>query len=166
MNDEKTSSGTPVNTTVTAAAPKPAPVMDVVPPPGTTESPVVAAPPEQSGIPQISDEIAEQIAAESSAPPPPEPAETSNPEPAPSSGNSAMATPPPEDTDGTPPTSDADSPSDLIQAEINHEEAAPVAAAAQAHKTKNPALAAVIATVFITVLLAGLAVFAYMSTQS
>jgi hypothetical protein len=75
-----------------------------------------------------------------------------------------MATPP---ADSEEPAPDAgDSPSELIQTEIDHEAAAPAASPApKAPKQSNPAAFAVVATVFLTLALAGLAVFAYMASQ-
>jgi hypothetical protein len=148
--------------------------MDVVPPPAPDgapvsapgETPVVTAPPPEPDTLQIGDDIADQIAADSTTPPPPEHAQLPSSDSAQggSQPTSAMAAPPEEDE--TQPVDASDSPSDLIQAEIQHEADNPVAAVTKAPKAKNPAQAAVIATVFITLALAGLAVFAYMSTQN
>ncbi|MBC7581577.1 hypothetical protein H7097_01780 [Aeromicrobium sp.] len=172
MNNEQSTSGGTNSTAVNPAAAahasrQGATVMDVVPPPSTaaaaqtsTEPAVVAAPPELPDIPQISDEIAEQIAADSTAPPAPMPSQVASQ----SSGVSSMAVPPDENDPQI--TSSGDSPSELIQAELERNVAKPAPVTAKVPKVPNPVRTAVIVTVFVTFMLAGLAVFAYMSTQN
>jgi hypothetical protein len=168
MNDEQPTSGTSVNPAPTDAPRQGAAVMDVVPPPAQPSSPtsdtgettVVAAPPEDVSVPQMSDDIADQIAADATLPPAPEPGQAAAsdvPEP-------AMSTPPVDGEQKAPGT--GDSPSDLIESEIQREADAPVPVEQpKAPKASNPATAAVVATVFLMVVLAGLAVFAYTMTN-
>jgi hypothetical protein len=167
MNDEQPTSGTPVNPAPNANAPRPgAPVMDVVPPPAqpaapapeVVEPPVVAAPPEESAIPPVSDDIAEQIATDNPLP------STTGPDGQPGEPQSAMAIPPEEQDEQA--TEAGDSPDKLIESESKHEEAlAPAPQQTQVPKASNPATTAVIATVFLMIILAGLAVVAYMMSQ-
>lgn len=171
MSDEQATSGgtnpTPVNTTATAGVPNQVPVMDIVPPPVMSSAPgevaVVDAPPEAESFIPVSDEIAEQIAADSTMPPDPEPSTITG-----SADFSAeipgMATAPQETEPQT--AGAGDSPSELIEAEIQREAALPVQAVAKVPKVHNPAQAAIVATIIITIILAGLAVFAYMASQN
>jgi hypothetical protein len=124
--------------------------MDVVPPP------VVAAPP-------VNDGIAGQMAADATLPPAPVPSDN-NPATEASAPEPAFATPPDEPTQAPPA---GDSPDELIESEVQHENHAPEHAPAPTvpHQS-NPATVAVIATVILTLALAGLAVFAYMASQN
>jgi len=163
MNDEKaTTGGSTVateNPTDAQSAVKQAPVMDVVPPPaGGGETPVVTAPPEDEYLP-VGEDIAKQIEGDPEMPQSGTPATS----PAPTVATPEPATAP-EEPKAAEDAKDGDSPDELIQEEAKHEEPTP-AAVAKPHKPANPARTAVIATVFITIALAGLTVFAYMSTQ-
>ncbi len=160
-NEESKPGGTTVATDTTATTntmAKPAPVMDVVPPPTTTsdtgEAAVVDAPPEQTEYLTVSDDIAEQIAADSTMPPAPKQSVVNDEIP-------EMATPPAE---AAAQSREAAEPSDLIKEELNRTQT-PQAAVAKAPKVHNPASTAVTVTVFLMIFLAGLAVFAYMSSQ-
>jgi hypothetical protein len=142
--------------------------MDVVPPPSqpveaapeVVEAPVADAPPAETNELAISDDIADQIAADATLPPAPEPgaaASGASPEP-------QMATPPAED--GTPAPAPGGEHSELVESEIQHqEEHTPAPQQPATPKQHNPAATAVIIAVFLMLALAGLAVFAYMSSQ-
>jgi len=173
MSDEQPTSGTTTNPATAAHAPRQAtPVMDVTPPPVTPapspaspEPEVVAAPTELPDVPQISDDIADQIAVDSTTPPAPEPSVVSSPDnDQPTAPVDAPAETAPTPTEAKTPDA-GDSPSDLIQAEINRDEDKPAPAPVKTPKPANPVGTAVVATVILTIVLAGLAVFAYMSSQ-
>jgi hypothetical protein len=166
MAEDKTTGGSTVEAE-NPAAPPPAtklpPVMDVVPPPSSEsaaspgEAAVTEAPPEEEYLP-IGEDIAKQIGADE--------ASSSTEQLSPGPSNDSSATPATSPTEA-PKDSPNDSPDELIKSEGVHEEPnAPPAAVSKAPKTANPARAAVFITVFVTLVLAGLAVFAYISSQN
>ena len=157
MSDEQTTSGNSLNPAADAHAPRQAaPVMDVVPPQSqpSVGPEVVAAPPEDA-IPPVSDEIADQIAADATTPP--VSAETPT--------DSSEASQPASDTEATAegPHANDDKQTSAVHAELERQN--------QTHeitklpKVANPGRSAAIITVIGTIVLAALAVFAYMSAQ-
>lgn len=125
-----------------------------------TESSVVEAPPEEPEYFTVGDDMAEQIAADSTLPPS---HEMSTANASASVGLPDVATPPAEEAGDN--AAKASGPSDVIQEQINQNEAAPIAAVAKAPKVHNPAQTAVIVTLLLMTILSALAIFAYMSSQ-
>lgn len=147
MSDEQTTSGNNLSPAVNAPVPRQTgPAMDVVPPPdgSSVEPEVVDAPPEDV-IPPMSDEIAEQIAADAVT--------QSAPVETPAASQPVAEAPVDKSEEQTSAVHE-----ELKRQKQTHE-------VAEIPKTPNPGRSAAIITVFATLVLAGLAVFAYMSAQ-
>lgn len=153
MGDDQNTSGTSVNPATDSHAPRQSnSAMDATSQSASIATPpVVAAPPETdsaSDVPPVSDEIAQQIAADSSTPA--EPTAAASPEP--------QAAPPVDA-----PKPEANVPAEQADSKPNKDQ--PTPAAVKVPKPHNPARSAIVATVVIMVVLACLTVFAYMSTK-
>jgi hypothetical protein len=121
------------------------------------ETPVAEAPPEVAA-PEISDELAEQMAEDATTPPP---VEAAAPETLP---ENPTEQPKITEEPTTPDEASNEGPSQTIQNEIDTRASAE-AQAPQLPKASNPARSAIIVAVFVIVALSVLAVFAFMSSQ-
>lgn len=158
MSDEQTKSGNGLNPAADAHGPRQAtPVVDIVPPPSETsgEPEVVAAPPEDA-MPPVSDEMAEQIAADAVTPPASTEIPAASQE---ASQSSSEALSPAEEA----PAAKSEEQTSAVHEELKRQQQTHEVASIS--KAPNPGRGAAIAVVFATILLAAAAVFAYMSAQ-
>lgn len=153
MNDEQSTSGKPVNPASDSHAPRQvaAAANTTVATDAMPAEPPVAVPPPETDVPEVSADIAEQIAADSTTPPVAEPVAAPNPEP-----SEALADTPQE------PAPAENAPATLIERAAAE---SPAPAPAKIPKSSNPAQTAVTVAVIVMVVLSGLAVFAYITSS-
>lgn len=160
MSPDSAQPKTQANPATDAHAPRQAiPVMDVVPPPAAPASAQPAA--EDPGL-AVSPEVAAQLESDAAPAVPAATTESSaTPDKTADNSDSGVEPAPPDDAqDGQP-----DSPNDIIAQEIKREHDTPQSAAPKAPGQSNGVALAITATVIIILVLAGLTVFAYLSTQ-